>query len=169
MLVQPTVNACSSERRFIALPPVSVNGAALVEKEDATAVKILQKFAPVILCFCSLIIALFFLHIFLHIFYIYFFTYISYYIPAICNFIWRGKYPIHLVLGRGKYTPTLFFGRVKCPPILFQGGANVRPLFSKRGKCSTSRFREGQMSGRGGEFPEGKMSVYEQKGRFGKI
>ena len=48
LLVQPTVDPCSSERRFIALPSVCVNGAALVVKEDATAVKILQMFTPVI-------------------------------------------------------------------------------------------------------------------------
>ena len=35
LLVQPAVDA----RRLIALPPVSINGAALVVKEDATAVK----------------------------------------------------------------------------------------------------------------------------------
>ena len=78
--------------------------------------------------FCSFIIALY-----LHIFYI--LNIILYYISAISNFIWRGKYPIHLVLGRDKCTPTLSFWKRRCLPSLFQGG-----------KVSTPRFREGQMS-----------------------
>ena len=80
---------------------------------------------------------------FLHIFYN-FFTYISYYIPAICNFIWRGKYSIHLVLGGANVRPLFlegqmsahsFSGRGKCPPLFFQEGANVLPLVLGKGKC----------------------------------
>ena len=54
------------------------------------------------------------------------------------------KYPTHLVLGRSK-----------CPPTLFSGGANVRPSFSGREKCPTSRFREGKCPGgmSGGKCP----------------
>ena len=74
---------------------------------------------------CFILLLLLFLHIF-HILNI-----ILYYIPAICNFIWRGKYPTHLVLGRGKCPPTLSFGGGKCSPILFQGGANVRSSFQE--------------------------------------
>ena len=99
--------------------------------------------------FCSFIIALF-----LHIFHI--LSLILYYIPAICNIIWRGQYSTHLCFREGQMSAYFFFGRRKCLPTLFQGGVNVRSSFFREGKCPTPRFREGRMSE--GNFRGGQMS-----------
>ena len=76
----------------------------------------------------SFIIALFFNKFFTYILYIYIFLHIFHITyPAICNFIWRGKYPTHLVLGRnlcpGEYP------RGKCPFTVSYVDRHVRIKF----------------------------------------